>query len=55
MGGGKGGLSEKLAQEEGLGELECTEWWYQWLGQSLLVMAEWSVVLAQSTFSSCAG
>ena len=49
MGGYKEGLSGKLAQKEKLGELECTEWWYQWLGQALLIMAERSVVLAQST------
>ena len=55
MGGCKEGLSKKLAREEGLGELECTVWWYQWLGQALLVMAERSVVLAQSTFGSCVG
>ena len=46
MGGCKKGLSEKLAQKEKLGELECTEWWYQLLGQALLIMAERSVVLA---------
>ena len=55
MGGCKGGLIKKLAQEEGLGELECTEWWYQWLGQALLIMVERSVVLVQSTFHSCVG
>ena len=49
MSGCKGGLSEKLAQEEGLGELECTEWWYQWLSQALLIKAEQSVVLARFT------
>ena len=55
MGGCKGGLGGKLAQKEKLGELECTGWWYQWLGQALLIMAERSVVLAQSTFGSCVG
>ena len=44
-GGCKEGLSERLAQEGGLDELECTKWWYQWLGQALLIMAEWLVVL----------
>ena len=52
VGGCKEGLSERLAQKEGLGELECTEWWQQWLGQALLIMVERSVVLVQCTFGS---
>ena len=42
----QGRLSEKLAQKKKLGELKFTEWWYQWLGQALLIMVERSVVLA---------
>jgi len=46
---------KSLLKKEKLGELEYTGWWYQWLGQALLIMAERSVVLAQSTHCSCAG
>ena len=39
----------KASSKEKLSELKCAEWWYQWLSQSLLMKAEWSVVLAWST------
>ena len=39
----------KASSKEKLGELKCTEWWYQWLRQALLRKAERSVVLTQFT------
>ena len=40
---------QKAGSKEKLSELKCTEWWYQWLSQALLIKAERSVVLAWST------
>ena len=42
----QGRTERKAYSKKELGELKCTEWWYQWLGQALLIMAERSVVLA---------
>ena len=39
----------KASSKEKLSELKCTEWWYQWLSQALLIKAEHSVVLAWFT------
>ena len=39
----------KVGSKEKLSKLKCTEWWYQWLSQALLIKAEHSVVLARFT------
>ena len=39
----------KAGSKEKLSELKCTEWWYQWLSQALLIKVERSVVLARFT------
>ena len=39
----------KAGSKKKLSELTCTEWWYQWLSQALLIKVEHSVVLALFT------
>ena len=40
---------QKASSKKKLSELKCTEWWYQWLSQALLIKAGRSVVLARLT------